>query len=106
MADTKSHTGRTFTRHLAPFAPLALALAVGHLPANAPSTGPELKQMDIPDAVTAVACEDNIADFNECHENYPTGCSKAAKYDAYLNYLKNLTASPPAGGINFLDLAA
>lgn len=106
MAGTKSRTGRTFTRHVAPFAPLALALAIGHLPGNRPSPSPELTQMDIPDNITAVACEDNIADFQECHDNYPTGCSKAAKYDAYLNYLKNLTPSQPAGGVNFLDLAA
>jgi len=106
MADIKSRTGRTFTRHVAPFAPLALALAMGQLPSSRPSTSSELKEMDIPDNVTAVACEDNIADFQECHANYPTGCSKAAKYDAYLNYLKNLTPSPPASGVNFLDLAA
>lgn len=62
--------------------------------------------MDVPDTVTAVACEDNIADFQACHENYPTGCSKAAKYDPYLNYLKNLTPSAPSGGMNYLDLAA
>ncbi len=106
MADTKSRTGRTFTRHVAPFAPLALALAMGQLSSNRTSTSSELKEMDVPDNVTAVACEDNIADFQECHANYPTGCSKAAKYDAYLNYLKNLTPSPPASGVNFLDLAA
>lgn len=106
MAGIKSLTGRTFTRHVAPFAPLALALALGQLPSSRPSTGSELKEMDIPDNVTAVACEDNIADFQECHANYPTGCSKAAGYDAYLNYLKNGTPSPATGGITFLDQPA
>jgi len=106
MAGIKSRTGRTFTRHLAPFAPLALALALGQLPSGHPSTSSELKEMDIPDTKTAVVCEDNIADFQACHENYPTGCSKRAGYDPYLNYLKNGTPSPPTGGVTFLDQSA
>jgi len=51
-------------------------------------------------------CSDNVADSRECHEDYPTGCSKSGRYDAYLNYLKNLTPSAPAGTVNFLDQAA
>ena len=86
--------------------PLALALAMGQLPASKPATGSELTEMDVPDNITAVVCEDNIADFQQCHDNYPTGCSKAAGYDAYLNYLKNLTPSAPLGGVNFLNQAA
>jgi hypothetical protein len=103
MAAKRSQTGRTFARHVAPFAPLALALAMNAVPSSTPATGSELSEQDIPDNITAVKCEENIADFQECHANYPTGCSKAAGYDAYLNYLKNLTPTAPTGGVNFLN---
>jgi len=90
-----------------PFAPLALALAMSAAPSSPPTGGgAALATVDIPDNVTAVQCEDNIADFQACHSNYPTGCSKAAGYDAYLNYLKNGTPSPASGGITFLDQSA
>jgi len=107
MPTQKPKSGSTFARHVAPFAPLALALAMNAVPSSSPSgTGSTLAQMDIADNVTAVQCGDNIADFQECHSNYPTGCSKAAGYDAYLNALKNDTPSAANGGITFLDLAA
>jgi len=105
MATQSSQTGRTFARHVAPFAPLALALAMGQMPASNPSAADLAGPDHPPDNVTAVQCEDNIADFQECHANYPTGCSKAAGYDAYLNYLKNGTPSA-ASGITFLDQSA
>ncbi len=96
----EDNKGHRFSRYVAPFAPLALALAM--TPSVIPSLTPQpaaerLKEMDVPDTVTAVRCEDNIADFKECHENYPTGCSASAGYDAYLNLLKNRTmpASDP-----------
>ncbi len=40
-------------------------------------------------------CE-NVQTLDDCHENYPTGCTKAQKprYDAFLNYLKNQTPKP------------
>jgi hypothetical protein len=99
-SSSSSPTTKTFARHVAPFAPLALAMAMSAVPPSS-STGAasSLAEKDIPDTVTAVKCEDNIADFQACHENYPTGCSKAAGYDAYLNYLKNGTPSPPSGGV-------
>jgi hypothetical protein len=89
-----------FSRHVAPFAPLALALAMtpSVLPSLTSQPAPgSLQEAEIPDNLSAVRCEDNIADFKECHENYPTGCSAAAAYDAYLNLLKNETmlASEP-----------
>jgi hypothetical protein len=68
--------------------------------------GSTLATVEIPDNVMAVKCEDNIADFRACHANYPTGCSRAAGYDAYLNFLKNGTPSPDSGGITFLDQPA
>jgi len=104
MAGNTSQTSQTFRRHVVPFAPLALALLMNAVPASSPGAKTStLVHQDIPDSVTAVQCEDNIADFQACHDNYPTGCSKAAGYDAYLNSLKNLTPSPPAGGINYLS---
>jgi hypothetical protein len=89
-----------FSRHVAPFAPLALALAMAPsvLPSLTSQPSPQrLREMEVPDNVSAVRCEDNIADFKECHENYPTGCSASAGYDAFLNILKNqmVPASEP-----------
>lgn len=40
-------------------------------------------------------CEE-IMDFRQCHEKYPTGCSKFGTYDPYLNFLKNLLIPPPS----------
>jgi len=91
MADTQSQTGRTFARHVAPFAPLALALAMNAVPPRA------AKPANVPaseDTVVAEKC-DEIVDFQDCHSRFPTGCSPAAGYDAYLNLLKN-EVDPPA----------
>jgi hypothetical protein len=104
MPARSSQTSQTFWRHVAPVAPLALALLMNAAPSSSPTaSSSSLATEDIPDSATAVQCEENIADFRACHANYPTGCSKAAGYDAYLNYLKNLTPSPPSGGTTFLD---
>jgi hypothetical protein len=108
MPTQKSKSGRTFARHVAPFAPLALALGMNAVPSNntaPPENPPGLVEQDIPDNISAVKCDENIADSQECHANYPTGCSKAAGYDAYLNSLKNLTPMPTTG-VNFLDQSA
>lgn len=107
MPTNSSQTGQIFRRHVAPFAPLALALLMNGVPSSSPVGGnSSLAVEDIPDNKTAVQCEDNIADSQACHDSYPTGCSKAAGYDAYLNYLKNETPSPASTGITFLDQAA
>ena len=101
----KSHT---LARAVAPLAPLALALAMTQAPSVQRAEAPgELAEpgVTVPDNVTAVMCDDNIADFQECHANYPTGCSEKAGYDPYLNYLKNLTPTE-ATGVNTLDQSA
>lgn len=109
MPANTSQSGRTFARYVAPLAPLALALSMNAIPSASHSTAADtssaLVEQDIPDNVTAVVCDDDIADFQACHANYPTGCSKAAGYDAYLNYLKNETPTAPAGGYTYLDQA-
>jgi len=107
MASQKSSkTSHVFARHVAPLAPLALGLAMSALPSSQAKLGGELAEEDIPDTVTAVQCEDNIAGFQECHDDYPTGCSKAGRYDAYLNLLKNELPTAPTGAVAFLDQAA
>jgi hypothetical protein len=101
-----SRTSKTFTRHVAPFAPLALALAMNLGPSRPAGGTPALVDMPVPDSATAVQCPDNIADFQECHDNFPTGCSPSAGYDAYVNALKNLTPSAPSATIAYLDQMA
>jgi hypothetical protein len=106
MPTQRSTTGSTFARHVAPFAPVALALGMNFAPSNrtAPVTQPPPIVIDGV-TIAAAQCEDNITDFQACHADYPTGCSKAGGYDPYLNYLKNLTPAA-ATGINFLDQSA
>lgn len=106
MPTQSSKTGRSFARYVAPFAPVALALAMNAVPSNRTPTATQSAPVVI-DGVTveAAECEDNIADFQACHQDYPTGCSKAGGYDPYLNYLKNLTPTA-ATGVNFLDQPA
>jgi hypothetical protein len=87
--------GSVVARRLAPFAPVALALlAQGALLGG----GTEVKGTD------AVACGDDIATYQDCHSDYPSGCSKAAGYDAYLNLLKNQLIPPATAALR--DLAA
>jgi hypothetical protein len=106
MPTQRSNTGSTFVRHVAPFAPVALALAMNFAPSNKTSTATQTPPVVINGVTIAAAqCEDNITDFQACHQDYPTGCSKAGGYDPYLNYLKNLTPAA-ATGINFLDQSA
>ncbi len=79
-----------FARRVAPWAPVALGL-LGQVTATSPTlTSPTAKPADFAVAV----CGSDISGFEACHDDYPTGCSKAAKYDAYLNELKNLPLSP------------
>ncbi len=104
MPAEKSQTSKTFRRYVTPFAPVALALAMGSVPSSHTTRAAEPADQGGPtgDNTTAAICDDNIADQQECHANYPTGCSAAGGYDPYLNYLKNLTPSP-ATGVNSLD---
>jgi len=106
MAASKSKTGRTFARHVAPFAPLALALGMNAVPSNNTATPAESPSAVVNgENVQAVQCEENITDSQACHQDYPTGCSAAGKYDAYLNYLKNLLPGTDMG-VNYLDQTA
>jgi hypothetical protein len=43
--------------------------------------------------ITAVKC-DEVADSQDCHSRFPTGCSAGGQYDAYLNYWKNQLIDP------------
>jgi hypothetical protein len=93
-----SQTGKTFRRHVAPFAPVALALLMNGAVANrhpssapAPTTNPETENGQTQTAI----CED-VTDSQDCHSRYPTGCSAKGGYDAYLNLLKDLALGPPA----------
>ncbi len=44
----------------------------------------------------AINCDPTSLDSATCHDQFPTGCSDAARpaYDAYLNFLKNQTPGP------------
>src|SRR5215217_7146105 len=89
--------GGTAVKTAAGLAPLALALLLQRsvLPGG---TG------DRVDGVAdAAVCEEEIEGVRACHMEYPTGCSKAAKYDAYLNLLKNQL--PPSGARSIRTLS-
>jgi hypothetical protein len=103
MANSKSSTGRTFARHVAPFAPLALSLLMSGVPQG--SSKPATEEMSSAGGgVVAERCDD-VTDFQDCHSRFPTGCSAAAGYDAYLNLLKNdlIAPPPPSTAITFLS---
>lgn len=106
MPANNSQTNHTFSRYVAPLAPVVLALAMNLAPSNKTHTPPESQPIVINGvSIEAAQCADDISDFQACHKDYPTGCSKAGGYDPYLNYLKNLTPAA-ATGINFLDQTA
>src|SRR5258707_2834095 len=91
-------------RHVAPLAPVALALASQLMGSTKLGPGP---LTSVPStAIVAAKCEET-PDFHACHSNYPTGCSPSGGYDAYLNYLKNQLIPPPAAtaSLQFLSPA-
>jgi hypothetical protein len=100
MAANHSGTSRTLLRTVAPFAPLAIALAMNAVPRGAagpgaaPAGAPAGAAAPAPSEITAVTCEE-VADFQDCHTRYPAGCSAAAGYDPALNLLKNALIPPP-----------
>ena len=104
-----SRTRRTpgaVARRVMPYVPVALGLLAQ---ATTPTTTPTAQPADF----VAAVCADNLSGYEECHGEYPTGCSKAAKYDGYLNEIKNLAivpAKPPVGWLSdlkgFTDLDA
>jgi hypothetical protein len=72
--------------------PLAIALIAGSvLPSGSGGTPSESA---VKHGTAPVKCESDIEDFNACHSDYPTGCTKAGKYDADLNLLKNKLIRP------------
>ena len=76
------------SRAVAPFAPLALALLMQNAvipPSGGSGSGSETEEH----GTGAAVCGDDIDGYQVCHSQYPTGCSKAGKYDADLNLLKN-----------------
>lgn len=44
-----------------------------------------------PAEIKAASCTSNIKTIQDCHDNFPAGCSKSTKpsYDAYLNFMKD-----------------
>jgi hypothetical protein len=94
MPTRKKPTSNGGVKILGGFAPLALALLVGNsvLPS---AKKPELVKNFETSSAPAV-CEEPPTDYQECHSEYPTGCSAAGRYDGYLNLLKNSIAQPKA----------
>jgi hypothetical protein len=85
----------TVARLVVPFAPLALALL---------AQGAVLGGGTAVRGTDAVACGDDIATYQDCHSDYPSGCSKAAGYDAVLNLMKNQLIPPATAALR--DLGA
>jgi len=78
------------SRRVAPFAPLAIALLAQTAVLKLPSGTVAAEHP--PDE--AAVCGEEIPTFQECHSEYPNGCSQAARYDPYLNLLKNQLVPP------------
>jgi hypothetical protein len=101
MPNGQPRSGFSFRRHVAPFAPLALALLMSRavLPPSPEETTEAATAAEAVSSAEPVAMrcgDEDIPSFQECHTRFPTGCSKAAGYDAYLNLLKNQLTPPPA----------
>lgn len=94
MAQSSS-AGAVISRRIAPFAPLAIALLMQN--STIPGGGSEAAEH----GTAAATCGDDIDGFQVCHSQYPSGCSKAGKYDADLNLLKNQLIPPtqPSEGV-------
>src|SRR5207247_2408946 len=91
MADDSSRGSSTFSRRVAPFAPLAIALLMSR--AVLPGREGKLAESATPNDVEAARCDD-VLDFQDCHTRFPTGCSASAGYDPYLTLLKNQLPPP------------
>lgn len=97
MATKKPSPTGTAARTAAGLVPLALALTFQQsvLPG-----GPSLPSSA---GEQPAVCGDDIGDFHACHSEYPTGCTKAGKYDAALNLLKNRLVPPSTPAVRFLS---
>jgi hypothetical protein len=93
MAAQSSRNG-VVGRRLLPYVPLALGVLAqtGVVGSGGGAAGSGAAGAVAPGGLQPTVCADNIADYRECHDTYPTGCGKA--YDAYLNWLKNLDFDP------------
>ena len=94
MAAQPSSRKGVVSRRLLPYVPVALGVlaqtgVVGNGGGTAGTTA--VAPGDIQPKTCAT---DSIADYRECHDTYPTGCSAGGKYDGYLNWLKNLDFDP------------
>lgn len=69
---------------LGPGIPLAIALLHGAVTTST-------NEISTTSPIEPVVCAENIDDYQACHGEYPTGCNSTGKYDAQLNYFKNLT---------------
>src|SRR3954454_21727015 len=86
-APAPATTAGVVSRRLMPFAPLVIAmLAQTSLIGNGVRPGAETAENP---ADTPAVCAEEIPTYQECHSEYPNGCSKAAGYDSYVNLLKN-----------------
>ena len=98
MPTSGSGNRGTVSRRVAPFAPLALALLLQR--AVIPGGGGSGEEVE--HGEEAAVCADDIEGFRGCHSEYPTGCTKAGKYDAYLNLFKNQLIPPKTAPVGFL----
>src|SRR5256885_13656287 len=89
MAPTDTKTAHTFSRHVAPFAPLVLALLLSRAVLPSGEEPPETTG-----AVAAAKCDDEVDNFQACHERFPTGCTQAGKYEADVKLPKNSLIDP------------
>jgi hypothetical protein len=92
--------GGVLSRGVAPFAPLAIALVAQTALLGGGGGGRSETERT---ADAAVVCDEDIPSFQECHSEYPTGCSKAGKYDGYLNFLKNQLVDPARRPLRVLN---
>jgi hypothetical protein len=89
----------SIARTAAPFAPLALALLMQNAVLPGGESGPEERGAE------AAVCGDDLEGFRGCHSEYPTGCTKAGRYDAYLNLMKNQLVPPTTPPVKFLSVS-
>ena len=83
---TAAPHGHSFARRVAPFAPLALALAMQ--PGVTKTTAGVAATPKAGD-LQSVQCED-VQDSEQCHAKYRSGCNSSSQpYDPYLNFVKN-----------------
>lgn len=93
MPSSGAQTPGAMARNVAPFAPLAIALLASHAILPSGGAGPT-EGVNPSNLGAAIKCGE-VADFRQCHTDYPTGCSDSGNYDGYLNLLKNQDTPPP-----------